>query len=97
MNSPQDVETDIKRVGKSGQISLGKQHAGQYFREERQPDGSIILVPVVVLSKSHWSVRDHAQIREAIAWAGENLPEESDLDALVKKADKPRPGNRRGR
>ena len=38
---------DIKRVGKSGQILLGKQHAGEYFREVRQADGTILLTPVV--------------------------------------------------
>ena len=83
-----NTDTDIKRVGKSGQISLGKQLAGQYFREQRQDDGSIVLVPVVVLSKSHWSVRDEGKIRNAIAWAAENPPQESDVDELVAKTEK---------
>jgi hypothetical protein len=82
------ANTDIKRVGKSGQISLGKQLAGQYFREERQEDGSIVLVPVMVVPRSHWSVRDEAKIRKAIAWAAKNPGKESDLDALAVKAQK---------
>ncbi len=92
------TDTDIKRVGKSGQISLGKQLAGQYFREQRLEDGSIVLVPVVVLSKSHWSVRDEGKIRKAIAWAARNPARESDVDELSAKAEKKSgSGTRRGR
>ncbi len=83
--------SEIKRVGKSGQISLGKERAGQYFREERRDDGSIVLVPVVVVSKTHWTVRDQDKIRTALAWAGETESKSSDLDALTKRASaKPR-------
>ncbi|MBI3181498.1 MAG: hypothetical protein HYZ28_05090 [Myxococcales bacterium] len=92
-----NVETDIKKVGKSGQISLGKQHAGQYFREERREDGTIVLVPVVVVSRSHWTLRDEAKIRRALAWAAKTPPEASDVDALVAKTLKQTPGKRRGR
>jgi hypothetical protein len=100
MNSGPDVsvDTDIKRVGKSGQISLGKQLAGQYFREQRQGDGSIVLVPVVVISKSHWSVRDEGKIRKAIAWAARNPAKASDVDELAPKAErKSGAGTKRGR
>lgn len=97
MNLESGADTDIKRVGKSGQISLGKEHAGQYFREHRQADGSIVLVPVVVLPKSHWSVRDGARIRSAIAWAAENPARESDLGALVAKASRSDAGSKRGK
>jgi len=80
----------IKRVGMSGQISLGKQHAGQYFREEWQEDGSIVLVPVVVVPKSHWSVRDQAKIKRALAWAAEHPAEESDPDEIAARGVKAR-------
>ena len=93
-----NTDTDIKRVGKSGQISLGKQLAGQYFREERHDDGSIVLVPVIVVPRSHWSVRDEGKIRKAIAWAAENPAKESDVDGLAAKAEKKSgSGTRRGR
>lgn len=93
-----NTDTDIKRVGKSGQISLGKQLAGQYFREQHQEDGSIVLVPVVVISRSHWSVRDEDKIRKAIAWAAKNPAKESDVDGLTAKAGKKSgTGTRRGR
>lgn len=94
LESEPNAATDVKRVGKSGQISIGKQHAGQYFREQRLEDGSIVLVPVVVLPKSHWSVRDEGKIRSAIAWAAEHPARESDLDALVGKASRAGGGKR---
>ena len=87
------MKTDIKRVDKSGQFSLGRQLAGQYFREQRQEDGSIVLVPVVVVSRSHWSVRAEGKIRKAIAWAAKNPAKESDVDELAVKAQK-KPGSR---
>ncbi len=89
-----EAVADIKRVGKSGQISLGKEHTGQYFREELQDDGSILLVPVVVVPQSHWTVRDAGKIRKAIAWAAENPPRASDVDDLVKKS-KAQPARKR--
>lgn len=79
-------ELDIKRVGKSGQFSLGKKYAGQYFREQRQDDGSIVLMPVVVVDKSHWSIRDQDKIRKAMAWAADNPPRESDVEIIASKA-----------
>ncbi len=69
MTAPMGTRIEIKRVGQSGQVSLGKQHTGQYFREEERDDGSILLVPVVVVPRSHWSVRDEGKIRKALAWA----------------------------
>lgn len=90
-------DTEIKKVGKSGQISLGKQHAGQYFREERREDGAIVLVPVVVVSRSHWTIRDEAKIRQALSWAAKNPPQASDLGALVAKAVKQARGKTRDR
>lgn len=93
-----NTDTDIKRVGKSGQISLGKQLAGQYFREQRQVDGSILLVPVIVVPKSHWTVRDEGKIRKAITWAAENPAKESVVEELAARAEKkPGSGKRRGR
>jgi hypothetical protein len=94
MNTGTDVQ--IKRVGSSGQISLGKRYAGQLFREEEREDGSIVLVPVAVLPTSHWSIRDGAKIKRALSWAAENPPKESDLDELTARAASTT-GKRRGR
>ena len=96
MNSAEHA-SDIKRVGKSGQISLGKQHAGRYYREERHPDGTIVLSPVVVVSESHWTVRDAPKIRRALAWASETPPRASDVDALAPGPTRSSAGKRRAR
>lgn len=88
------ADTDIKRVGKSGQISLGKELAGQYFREEHHEDGTIVLVPVVVVPKTHWTVRDEEKIRRGLEWAAAHPPKESNLDEVMALAQKPR---RRGK
>ncbi len=85
---------DIKRVGSSGQISLGKHLAGRYFREEVQADGAIHLIPVAVLATTHWTVRDHQRIVNALEWAGRTAPKETDLAALEKRASS---RQRRGR
>jgi len=77
-------EGGIKRVGKSGQISLGKQHTGQYFREERREDGAIVLVPVAVVTKSVWKLLDQGKVRKALEWAAQNPAKESDLDELLR-------------
>lgn len=82
----EDPEGEIKRVGKSGQISLGKDRAGQYFREEVRDDGAIVLTPVVVVSRSHWTVRDRAKISTALDWAAKTAAKSSDLDKLAAKA-----------
>jgi hypothetical protein len=83
-----DEDADIKRVGKSGQISLGKEHSGQYYREHLLEDGTIVLVPVVVVPRSHWSVRDAQKIRRAIAWAAKNPAAESDLETLISNKER---------
>lgn len=88
---------DIKRVGKSGQISVGKQYAGRYFREEVRKDGAIVLTPVAVLPESHWTVRDRAKIVEALEWASKTPPRESNLDQLVERARKATSASKRGR
>jgi hypothetical protein len=90
-------EAEIKRVGKSGQISVGKQYAGRYFREELRDDGAIVLTPVAVLPESHWTVRDRAKIVEALEWASKTPPRESDVDELVQHARKAPSTSKRGR
>src|SRR5512133_92790 len=90
------ADAEIKRVGSSGQISLGKRFAGQFFRDEEREDGSIVLVPVAVLPKSHWSIRDEAKIKQALSWAAQTPPKESDVGALTAKAASTA-GKKRGR
>src|SRR3954468_1301380 len=88
---------EIKRVGKSGQISLGKDHAGEYFREERQADGSIVLTPVVVVPRLHWLLRDQAKIKRGLEWIATHPPQETNLDELIALAERARKKVTRGR
>ena len=48
---------EIKVVGKSGQISLGKAYAGKPVRVERREDGSILLTAVAMVPESQlWTL-----------------------------------------
>ncbi len=86
----EETNADIKRVGKSGQLSLGKKYAGQYFREERRKDGAFVLIPVVVVDQSDWSVRDADKIDRALEWAKSTPARKTDLKAFLSKAKEKR-------
>jgi hypothetical protein len=82
--------TEIKTVGKSGQISLGKGFAGKTLRLQRQRDGSILLTPVAVIPESQlWTLqKEHrTAIEKGLAWAADNPAAETDLDELLARRD----------
>jgi hypothetical protein len=77
---------EVKIVGKSGQISLGKSYAGKTLQMRRQPDGSILLTPVAMIPESQlWTLAEphRSAIERGMAWAAENPPAETDLDELL--------------
>ena len=85
---------EVKVVGKSGQISLGKSYAGRPFRLERFKDGRIVLTAVTMVPDSQlWTLEEphRSRIERGLAWATRTQPQETDLDTLVK----PRPKHRR--
>jgi hypothetical protein len=58
---PQVNGAEIKVVGKSGQISLGKSYAGKTLRVERHDDGSIVLTAVAMVPENQlWTVEGTA-------------------------------------
>lgn len=78
--------SEIKVVGKSGQISLGKRYAGRTLRVQRQEDGSILLTAVAWVPETQlWTVKepDRSRIERGLAWASVTKPKESDIDALT--------------
>ena len=80
---------EVKLVGKSGQISLGKRLAGKRLRVEFREDGSILLTCVLVVPESElWTLEEphRSRINRGLAWAAQNPPEETDLASLTKKA-----------
>ena len=85
---PRVSMTEIKVVGKSGQISLGKSYAGKALRVERREDGSIVLTSVVLVPEGQlWTIEEphRSRIARGLAWAAESKPSETDVDALLKR------------
>ena len=78
----------VKVVGKSGQISLGKEFAGQQVViEEVEPGEWRIRAAVVVPRSQAWLHIESMQIRlaKAIDRVQATAPEETDLSKLKKK------------
>jgi hypothetical protein len=84
---------EVKIVGKSGQISLGKRYAGKMLELQRLADGSLVLRAVAMVPESQlWTLQepDRSRISKGLAWAGETEPRESDPNALLKEKGKRR-------
>lgn len=94
------LSSEIKVVGKSGQISLGKKYAGKTLRLERFEDGSITLTAVAMVPESQlWTLEEpsRSRIQRGLEWAARTTRMETDLDALERKAMKRRPARGRSR
>jgi hypothetical protein len=85
---------EIKVVGKSGQISLGKSYAGKTLRLQHREDGSILITRVALVPESQlWTLEepDRSRIARGLAWAAEAEPSETDIEVLLKRrARRPR-------
>lgn len=80
-------EIEIKVVGKSGQISLGKRFAGKTLRLERRQDGTVLLTAVAMVPESQlWTLEEphRSRIERGLAWAAANKPKETNVDDFVK-------------
>ena len=81
-----DEPVEIKVVGKSGQISLGKRYAGKTLRLERRADGTMVLTAVAVVPESQlWTLEEphRSRIARGLEWASSHAPQEADFDRLV--------------
>jgi hypothetical protein len=90
---------EIKVVGKSGQISLGKRYAGKMLRLERRQDGTVLLTAVAMVPETQlWTIEEphRSRIERGINWAAANSPQETDVEELL-KGRPDRPGRARGR
>jgi hypothetical protein len=91
--------SEIKVVGKSGQISLGKRYAGKLLELQRLTDGSLLLRAVAMVPESQlWTLEEQhrSSIARGLAWAAQTDPRESTPDALLKEKGK-RESRPRGR
>jgi hypothetical protein len=100
MGNAEHGAEDVKVVGKSGQISLGKRFAGKRLRVEYRDDGSIVLTAVVMVPESElWTLKEphRSRIERGLTWAARNPAAETDLDAMIEKAGSRTKARRRGR
>lgn len=84
---------EIKVVGRSGQIALGKAYAGKALRLERREDGSILLTAVAMVPESQlWTLEapHRSRIERGLAWAARTAPAETNLNGLLKRRPKRR-------
>ena len=85
------MQTEIKRVGQSGQITIGRKLAGKLLRVEELSDGRYVLTPVVDVPESQlWTLQEphKSRIEKGLTWAANNPPKETDLDQLLELARK---------
>ena len=97
---PRVSGAEIKVVGKSGQISLGKSYAGKTLRLQRREDGSILITSVAMIPESQlWTLEEpnRSRIARGLAWAAKTAPSETDMDVLLKRRTRRPERTRRAR
>ncbi len=75
----------IKTVGSSGQISLGKKFAGQtVMLDEIEAGVWIVKIGRFIPDNEKWLHKQNvqAELKEAISWAKENSPEDTNFEQL---------------
>jgi hypothetical protein len=83
------MQRELKRVGQSGQISIGRELAGKLLRLEQMEDGRLVLTPVVDVPESQlWTLTEphKSRIERGLAWAAKTPAKETDVPAVVTKA-----------
>jgi len=79
----------IKTIGSSGQISLGKKFAGQnVMLDEIEAGVWIVKLGRFIPNNEKWLYRQdvQAELNEAIAWADENPPEDTNFEELEEQS-----------
>jgi hypothetical protein len=82
------MTVQLKTIGSSGQISLGKQHAGRTVTVEQIEEGVwLVKASRVIPENELWLHRlpVKEKLSRAIQWAEKNPPKASNLDALERK------------
>lgn len=82
------MSIQTKIVGASGQISLGKQHAGQHVLIEEIEPGEWRIQTAITIPKSQTWVHSRevqTELSNALDWAANNPPKQTTLTSLSKK------------
>jgi len=82
------MQAQIKTIGASGQISIGKEYAGRHVIVEEIEKGVWLIKTASIIPDSEmWMHEEPAKtkIDRALKWAEENTPLESDLRELSDK------------
>ncbi len=80
------MQPELKRVGQSGQISVGRELAGKLLRLEQLEGGQLLLTPVVDVPESQlWTLSEphKSRIERGLAWAAKTPPKETDVQSLL--------------
>lgn len=79
------MPTQVKTIGASGQISLGKEYAGRHVIIEEIEEGVwFIKIASIIPDNEMWIHEEpvKSRIDRAIKWAEEKRPSETDLREL---------------
>ena len=82
------MPVEVKTIGASGQISIGKQHAGRTVTVEEVDDGVWVVKAARVIPENElWLHQSPAKekLDRAIAWAGKHPPRATNVDHLARK------------
>ncbi len=94
------MKTLVKVIGKSGQVSFGKEHAGrQVLIEEVGPGEWRVRTATVIPDSEKWLyTSDMAQsLERALVWDRRNPPKETNLATLRKEMSNERSARRSSR
>lgn len=87
------MDTLVKTIGSSGQISFGKQHAGRTVTVEEIEEGVWLVRTARVIPDNELWLHEPAvkkTLDQAIEWAKKNPPRPSDLKKLEKRLKRPK-------
>ena len=78
----------VKTIGANGQLSLGKQYAGQQVLIEQQEAGVwLIRAADVIPRNERWlhEAEHKARLDSALSWAAENTASDLNEDAVLRR------------
>src|SRR5208283_3963743 len=84
------MKVSVKVIGASGQISLGKEHAGrQVLVEEAEPGVWTVRTAAVIPDNERWlhTPQATAGLSSALAWAAENPARPTDLSVIKRRLE----------